>query len=305
MPNKSDSAGKLHQYFTCVELKKRHPASTMTSPLSSDSTRHTHVTLFNSVEIGSLQKIGKISANAINTHIGVDISKINDIGTTSGTSTHNNTDDIEVILSDSTTVAYSLKCSKTFPKLVLSKNMGAKSLLKKYFNSIELQLRFNEELDRSFLTFLNSNLENPKSSISTARKAINDIATQNELDKARFGDPIFPNANHARDIFLRTLRVALVDALTSTDDSNLADACNLIIDVNKHHILAGYAQNKEAAKLVSNPEVTEDNDFEIDIRGNDSVVISVNDYEVGFRYKFESGITGSIKLVGDYKKITK
>ena len=44
--------------------------------------------------------------------------------------------------------------------------------------------------------------------------------------------------------------------------------------------------------------------MEIKERGNDSVKIETNDYSVGFRYKFESGINSSIKLVGDYKKLT-
>ena len=39
---------------------------------------------------------------------------------------------------------------------------------------------------------------------------------------------------------------------------------------------------------------------DISNRGNDSVLVLLNDYEIGFRYKFESDITSNIKLVGDY-----
>jgi hypothetical protein len=40
--------------------------------------------------------------------------------------------------------------------------------------------------------------------------------------------------------------------------------------------------------------------FTIQSRGNDSVEIILGKYKIGFRFKFESGLTSPIKLVGDY-----
>ena len=78
---------------------------------------------------------------------------------------------------------------------------------------------------------------------------------------------------------------------------------NIILDTGKNHLLGNYSNNKENVVYVRIPDKTEEDIVCVRTRGNDAIVIVTNDYEVGFRYKFESSITSSIKLVGDYKKI--
>ena len=66
--------------------------------------------------------------------------------------------------------------------------------------------------------------------------------------------------------------------------------------------IASYNINKEKVEYNYIEKIDDKDTFDTGIRGNDSVIIKTTEYEIGFRYKFESGITSSIKLVGDYKK---
>jgi hypothetical protein len=303
MPNKSDSAGKLHQYFTCKQLGLKCSVECVT-PLDEDTERSIHLSSFNAVETNSLKKIGALTADAIIAHSNSSIAKVEDIGVSSGALGHQNTDDLVVMLEGGETIGYSLKCAKGISQ-ILSKNMGAKSLVKEYFQDNAKQVEFNVLMEESYLKFLNGILKTNHSIISEIKKNINEDAISKELDKARFGDNCYEHANEGRNTFLRELRNELLRILKELDKENLASAANLILDTEKNHLLADYNANRERVEFVSIPVKVAADILEIKDRGNDSVTIETADYSIGFRYKFESGITSSIKLVGDYKKLDK
>ena len=300
MPSKSDSAGKLHQYFTCKEIENKCNAICI-SPLEDIDERNFHLASFNKNEVKSLKKIGDLSADVIISCSTSTILKVEDIGVNSGAVGYVNTDDLEVTLKNGEEIGYSLKCAKGISQ-ILSKNMGAKSLVKEYFNSSTEQDNFNEVMEESHLVFLNSVLGTTDTSISELKKKINEDAESKGLDKARFGDECYSHANESRNLFLKALRNELLRILKVLNRGQLASAANLILDTGKNNVLADYRLNKEKVEFVSIPLKQSSNIKDVKERGNDSVTIETSDYSIGFRYKFESGITSSIKLVGDYKK---
>ncbi|PMH44790.1 hypothetical protein BCU68_11605 [Vibrio sp. 10N.286.49.B3] len=300
MPSKSDSAGKLHQYFTALTLKQVYPESQLQSPLLDEIERNSHLSLFSDDNIASLKHIGDLSANEIKKHIGEDnVINIEDIGIASGASGFRNTDDLEITTDSNKVIAYSLKCATSISQ-ILSKNMGAKSLISSYFSSPKHQEEFNSYFEEARLCFLNKFFDGNEKSINLLSKHINSHANKNGVSKARFTD--FPHMDDYRDVFLRTLRDCLMDKINDIEKSKLSDAVNLILDTNKNHIIAVYGR-KNSAKYSRVKDKNQHDIVSVYSRGNDSVVINTGDYEVGFRYKFESGITSSIKLVGDYKKL--
>ncbi|MFH4963683.1 hypothetical protein V8G69_01650 [Gaetbulibacter sp. M235] len=301
MPNRSDSAGKLHQFYTSRHLKNIFPDSHYFSPLNNLDQHFVHSIQFTPIEIKSLEKIGRFSANIINDEINEPLVKIEDIGVSSGAIGFQNTDDIIVTSKSNERFAFSLKCAKNLSQ-ILSKNMGARSLLLNYFKAPKEQKEFNENMDLAYLEFLNSILKTRLSSISLAKKYINDHAIENGLTKPRFSDSIYPLANTYRNNFLNTLRENLFINLSTISKGQIATASNFILDSGKNHIYASYERNKEKAIYYSISKKNESDILDIIKRGNDSVSIILKDYSVGFRFKFESGITSSIKLVGDYKK---
>ena len=137
--------------------------------------------------------------------------------------------------------------------------------------------------------------------ISLAKQNINEHAFENGKTKARFNDNNYNCAAKSRNVFLNSLRKKLYTICKSLETNNIIHACNLILDSGKNHIIANYRYDKEDAYLCIIPNQKNADYKEINLRGNDSVRILLADYEIGFRYKFESGITSSIKLVGDYK----
>jgi hypothetical protein len=128
MSNKSDSAGKLHQYYTYLELKKSLCHITGSSPLDCPIKLNSHKKQFTSDELASLELIGKLSCAGF-----VDV-----------------TDDLVITSSEGFKYRYSLKCAKS---------MGAQSLLENYFTAPNLQIEFNQLYFKTLLVFLNSNLD--------------------------------------------------------------------------------------------------------------------------------------------------
>jgi hypothetical protein len=205
MPNKSDSSGKLHQYFTCEYLFNKYPQSIFSSQLLDPTIRTIHINLFSKQEIKSLKKIGQLSGDEIIKFMKNSIAVIKDVGVSSGAIGINNTDDITITDILNNKYSFSLKCAKN-TKQILSKNMGAKSLINKYFLSPSSQKIFNQSMSKSNLTFLNSVLKTNGTDITLLKKDIENFAIKNGLTKARFADPLFLTANTQRTIFLRELR---------------------------------------------------------------------------------------------------
>jgi hypothetical protein len=306
MPSKSDSAGKLHQYYTVKQLSNIFPDGTLETPLNNNDLLEFHQSSFSPKEILSLIKIGELSAELIALQATENITLIKDIGVSSGVVGHQNTDDIEIQYQDGTSLTFSLKCAKGISQ-ILSKNMGAKSLIKQYFDDNDKQCKFNELFDLEQLNFLNNVLKafHPLkyTSIRRAKMVVNAYAKSRGLNKPRFGDAVFSHANAERNVFLCALRDNLINSIEEMDKSQIVAACNIILDTGKNHILADYRDGKEKVEYVNISDKMATDIKEIVKRGNDSVEIKTNDYKIGFRFKFESAVTSSIKLVGDYKKI--
>ena len=302
MPNKSDSAGKLHEYFTCKYLEEKIAGLKSKSPLDDDQLRQMHLDQFKSMELDSLKKIGVCSADEIMNIVNEQITEVANIGASSGASGFENTDDLEVTTFSGKKIGFSLKAAKaSIRSQILSKNMGAKSLLSNYFNSPDLQERFNLFLDSELLNFLNSIFETNLLDVGCARKQIKQIALNDGFEKDRFEN--YPQSKVFRDRFLKSLRDELMSMAVNILDKDKAHACELVLDSNKHVIVADYTSGKERVKYKLSPRVTKDDVTGVKARGNDSMVIVTTNNEIGFRFKFESAITSSIKLVGDIKEI--
>lgn len=306
MANKSDSAGKLHRYYTYRQCKEVFPNATGYSPLDFPIEKNAHEVLFTLFERVSLKRIGLLSCEVIIDNIGPDVElvTIDDIGISSGAGNVNVTDDLTITTSEGESIGFSLKCTQKIDN-VLSKNMGAQSLLSGYFNSQELQNVFNEYYADAYLLFLNSCLDESESttSIAQAKRLIKQKSTNAGNTKPRFSDDIFPNANSARNAFLTAIRGKLHECVGRLDTSNIIRACNLVLDVGKNHIRANYTVDREEVILEVIPEQINENFQSFRFVGDNSLEILLTRYKVGFRYKFESDICSSIKLIGSYQTI--
>jgi len=243
-----------------------------------------------------------LTAFEIDKQINEEIISINDIGVSSGTSSIDITDDLEIISVQRTNYNYSLKCAKNLDT-ILSKNMGAKSLISEYFKDPKKQEYFDERFEQLHKEFFERILGKDIVDIRTAKAELRKIAKDNGRNKPRFKDPIFINSDKSRKIFLSEISSLLTKTLLQIDKSNLANACNLILDTRKHHILACYKKDNEFVDYFFHDIIQESDIEEIRERGNNSAIIKTKNYIIGFRYKFESDIASSVKLVGDYKEI--
>ncbi|MEH6770056.1 hypothetical protein [Maribacter arcticus] len=301
MPNKSDSAGKLHQYYTYKYLKSKSSTTTGNSPLDDTVILSAHTSLFTANELKSLKIIGQLSADEISAFVIYPIALVQDIGVSSGAVGFINTDDL-VVNTGYSKFSFSLKCATSIDT-ILSKNMGAQSLLKKYFHAPTEQANFNNYFENRRMDFLNSILSTSHTTLSGATTEINSFAKSNGLDKARFNHPIFSHANTSRNLFLTSIRDCLYHLINSLNKDKIANACNIILDSEKNHIHAEYKSGKEKITFLSIPLQVGKDVLRITKTGDNTVNIKIGDYTVGFRFKFESGITQSIKLVGSYRKI--
>jgi hypothetical protein len=175
MANKSDSAGKLHQYYIYRQCKENFPNATGSSLLDFPIEKNAHEVLFTLAERESLKFIGRWSSEKLIDSIGpqVELVTIDDIGTSSRAGNVNVTDYLTITTSFGDSIGSSLKCAQKIEK-VLSKNMGAQGLLSGYFDSQELQNEFNEYYFEAHLAFLNSCLDGSGgiTSIAEAKRLI-------------------------------------------------------------------------------------------------------------------------------------
>ena len=299
MPHVSDSAGKLHQFYSCLAFTQLHENLAFSSPLENNDARNRHLDFLDKSSVVSLEKLGVETAKLFDKDIKFKPTKILDVGEYAGAGRIDETCDVK-ISNENQNESYSLKCGKVSLNQILSRNMGSKSLLEKYFGSKQEQQDFNKFLKEKRVNFFNSILNEKVSDEKKGTMMLNEDACQKGYGKARFS--YYPEASQARDIFLNSLQGKLSFILKELDPNKLVKAANLILDAGKKHIVGSYQKGSEKAELqiIDFQKIT---DLQgIEKRGNDSVVILLNDYQVGFRFKFESGITSSVKLVGDYKK---
>jgi len=299
MSKKSDSVGKLHQYYTCMGIHVLFPETVINSPLGDNKLRCEHETQFQSSELISIKRIGTSSAKLIRNDVNGNILNVEDVGTFAGAGRIDVTNDIIVCLDNGESIGYSLKATKQSMGKILSRNMGANSLIEQYFYSPVSQKYFTEFFKIKRFEFLNKILNTNFNDIKDAIENIRSDSSKKGHEKPRF--KYYPNANSPRDMFLHDIRDKLYEILIEKIEvENIIRACNLILDSGKKHILASYKENRENTELIINRIQNIDDYKEIKKRGNDSVEVVLNDYKIGFRFKFESDITSNIKLVGDY-----
>jgi hypothetical protein len=275
------------------------PETVVNSPLGDNKLRCEHETQFQSSELISLKRIGTLSAKRIRNDVNGNILNVEDVGEFAGAGHIDVTDDIIVCIDNGKSIGYSLKATKQSIGQILSKNMGANSLIEQYFYSPVSQNFFTEFFKIKRLEFLNRILNTNFNYIKDAIEKIRNDSSKKGYKKPRF--KYYPNANSPRDMFLHDIRDKLYEILIEKIEvENIIQACNLILDSGKKQILASYRENEEKTKLIINRIQNIDDYKEIRIRGNDSVEVVFNDYKIGFRFKFESDITSNIKLVGDY-----
>ena len=299
MPNKSDSAGKLHQFYSCFAFTQLHENLVFSSPLESNDARSRHLDFLDESSVESLKKLGMETAKLFDENIKFKPNKILDVGEYAGAGRIDETCDVK-ISNEHQSESYSLKCGKVSLSHILSRNMGSKSLIEKYFDSKKEQKDFNMFLEEHRVNFFNSILNKKVSDEKEGAIMVNEDACHKGYGKARFA--YYPEASKARDKFLNLLQGKLLFTLKELNPDNLVKAANLILDAGKKHIVGSYQKGSEKAELqiIDFQQIT---DFRgVEKRGNDSVIILLKDYHVGYRFKFESGITSSVKLVGDYKK---
>jgi hypothetical protein len=299
MPNKSDYAGKLHEYFTylAIKTKLKIPGS---SPF--DDKFESALALFDENEKIGLEGIGLKTADLIIGILNKDYPEykpcyIHHVGESSGAGKQDITDDLVIKFENEKTVGFSLKSAKS-NGAILSRNMGAESLLSSYFEESKKQAEFNVYFNKIYLFFLNSVFNTKFTNKKEAKKYIKESAEKDGYSKARF--EYYTVAKPHRNKLLNSLRDALYDILLKLELRKIIKAANLILDSGKHVIFGNYKTGN--IKYCCFDWQMEKDFKEIGKRGNDSVVIIFKDFEIGFRYKFESGITSSIKLVGDYKQ---
>ena len=141
MPNKSDSAGKLHQFYSCLAFTQLHKNLAFSSPLQNQEARNFHVNCLDKSSIESLIELGRETAKLFDEDVKFKPTKILDVGEYAGAGRIDETCDVKISNEDQSE-SYSLKCGKGSLDQILSRNMGSKSLLEKYFDSKKEQQDF-------------------------------------------------------------------------------------------------------------------------------------------------------------------
>lgn len=297
MPSKSDAAWKIHEYYTYLEFKKRYLVD-WDSPF--DDRKDLPEFLFSEEELGNLRWASTMTFDIIKEYLGEKIPKyILHVWESSGSSTHDNTDDLIITLEDNTEIWFSLKCARD-KGTVLSKNMWAKSLISTYFWSEEGQKDFNNFFESERLVFLNSIFKTEYTTVAEAMKFIKWKSKQDWYTKDRF--EYYEGSEKCRNDFLVQLPVKLKNIVDRLSLESKVDSWNLILDAGKNIIFATYGSKIDA--WYYHYERLEKEDFiGTKIRDNRSMILVFKKFAIGFRYKFESSITSSIKLVGDYTEV--
>ena len=298
MPNKSDSAWKIHEYYTYLAVRALYEIDGF-SPF--DCKKSLPNEAFSESELANLQEAWDLTCEVIDSFLNENCTSdtplfVEHIWEVSWSDTHDNTDDIKITLKSGKKIGFSLKCGLKLGT-ILSKNMWAKSLLSTYFNAPEQQRQFNAYFDEVYLQFLNSIFDTHFSTESEAKQYINTKSIMDWYDKARFD--YYPNANPARESFLSKLQSKLYELIPSIPVWNILSASALILDDSSNVVYASYG-SKVSAQIASTRTIHESDYIWSKKRWWTSVEILYRNAKVWFRYKFESSITSSIKLVGDY-----
>lgn len=179
------------------------------------------------------------------------------------------------------------------------KNLGAKSFLKKYFDSNDLQVHFNDYLKKEYKRFLKDII-----SLQDKSKKYHDIPTLKKAVNAyypKFDTEIKP----IRRKFLFNLREYCFDLLK--DEYNMGTkgiqyAFNELMMTSCTTIITRYT-NKNKCLSVDQWKSTIDSREGIQIykKGNDTVGIRAGSEALTLRFKFESSPNSSIKLATSYE----
>ncbi|WML48483.1 hypothetical protein RCG23_25195 [Neobacillus sp. PS3-34] len=178
------------------------------------------------------------------------------------------------------------------------KNPGAKSFLKKYFLSDQLQTEFNILFEKNYLVFLKELVE--------VREGTHYFSDKKELKKLvssyfpRFTEIINP----CRDKFLYKLResyFALIKDFYNEKAEGFFHAFNAFFMTEDVNIITSYGENENNVSVENfNPGTPNFSDIQIYKSGKNTVGIRFGKIALTLRFKFESGPISSIKLAASY-----
>lgn len=180
------------------------------------------------------------------------------------------------------------------------KNLGAKSFLKKYFNSNGLQLYFNDYLNMSYKEFLKELIEtkgecNLYDSVKIMKHTVNQHYPNFEKGIGKY-----------RKSFLFDIREKCFSLLKNEYNKGCAGIQNAFTELmlmdSTNIITRSLGKSERFNVELWNSNIDSDNDTFIYKKGNDTVGIRSGQEALTLRFKFESGPTSSVKIATSYEK---
>lgn len=183
---------------------------------------------------------------------------------------------------------------------VQPKNLGAKSFLKKYFLSENLQALFNKSLEYAYESYL--------------KKIVNTREVENVYDKIgslkkkvkKYYPKFVSEINQFRRQFLFELREECFTLLKEEYNNKFSDsiinAFNELLLINSTNIITRYATENKCLGIEEMKFCSEISKINLYKKGRDTLGIRTGQEALTLRFKFESGPTSSIKLATSYER---
>ncbi|PRT42555.1 hypothetical protein [Bacillus wiedmannii] len=207
------------------------------------------------------------------------------------------TNDLTLYLKDGSITYINLFYIKKGGK-IQPKNLGAKSFLKKYFLSEDMQNIFNSKFEKYYLDFLKELVEH--------NEGTHYITDKKELKKlVQDYFPKFTNdINEYRGRFLFNLRetcFSLLQQFHNQGNIGFSHAFNSFFMVDDVNIITQYGKDENDIQVEKFcPSYPTFKDIELYKIGKASVGIKFGEVALTLRFKFESDPTTSIKLATSY-----
>lgn len=183
---------------------------------------------------------------------------------------------------------------------VQPKNLGAKSFLKKYFLSENLQALFNKSLEYAYESYLKKivntrEVENVYDKIGTLKKKVK-----------KYYPKFVPEINQFRRQFLFELREECFTLLKEEYNNKFSDsiinAFNELLLINSTNIITRYTVENKCLGVEEMKFCSEISKINLYKKGRDTLGIRTGQEALTLRFKFESGPTSSIKLATSYER---
>lgn len=206
--------------------------------------------------------------------------------------------DLQIKLVDGQEININLFCVKG-NSAIQPKNLGAKSFLKKYFQSNEIQNDFNLFIEKEYERFLQGIMS--LKGKSKAPDSISLLKKKVATNYPKFNEKINP----FRRIFLFNLRESCFDLLKdeyNVGAKGIQHAFTELMMMNHTTIITRYTnKNKCLSVEYWKSNINSRNGVKIYKKGNDTVGIRSGNEALTLRFKFESSPTSSIKIATSYE----